>query len=171
MPRGAPTPISNPPNQNSHFISTKLSPRSPTRRRHDGSPCRSTSVMRSCSSPSHPRRTLLMPLTHDQRSVLWDSGGRPVRGLYVLSARPGTGKTTTLADYCIEVVTRWRSTPQPWQGLAVVSYTNVAKDELELKIRRLGKANILLKAPHFVGTLDAFVNQELFLPFGAPIMR
>ena len=56
-------------------------------------------------------------------------------------------------------------------ALAVVSYTNVAKDELELKIRRLGKANILLKAPHFVGTLDAFVNQELFLPFGAPIMQ
>jgi superfamily I DNA/RNA helicase len=55
--------------------------------------------------------------------------------------------------------------------MAVVSYTNVAKDELELKIRRLGQANILLKPPHFVGTLDAFVNQQLFLPYGAQTMQ
>jgi superfamily I DNA/RNA helicase len=54
--------------------------------------------------------------------------------------------------------------------MAVVSYTNVAKDELEEKIRRLGKANFLLSAPHFVGTIDAFLNQYLFLPFGAAHM-
>jgi superfamily I DNA/RNA helicase len=112
-----------------------------------------------------------MPLTRDQRSALWDIAGHPMRGLRVLSARPGTGKTTTLTDYCIDIVIRWRNTHQPWQGMAVVSYTNVAKDELEVKIRRLGQANMLLKPPHFVGTLDAFVNQQLFLPYGAQIMQ
>ena len=30
---------------------------------------------------------------------------------------------------------------------------------------------MLLKPPHFVGTLDAFVNQQLFLPHGAQIMQ
>ena len=112
-----------------------------------------------------------MALTQDQRNSLWDNSGQPVRGLRLLSARPGTGKTTTLTEYCIDVAKLWRSKYQPWQGMAIVSYTNVAKDELEFKIRHLGKANILLKSPNFVGTLDAFVNQQLFLPYGAPIMK
>jgi superfamily I DNA/RNA helicase len=113
----------------------------------------------------------MMPLTEEQRRSLWDHTGQPVRELRVLSAKPGTGKTTTLTDYCIDIVTDWRNNYQPWQGMALVSYTNVAKDELELKIRRLGKANTLLKPPHFVGTLDAFVNQHIFLPYGTPIMQ
>ena len=112
-----------------------------------------------------------MPLKQDQRGALWEKNGQPIRGHYLLSARPGTGKTTTLTEYCLDIATDWRSRYQSWQGMAVLSYTNVAKDELELQIRRLGKANTLLSSPHFVGTLDAFINQMLFLPFGAHIMQ
>jgi len=54
--------------------------------------------------------------------------------------------------------------------MAVVSYTNVAKDELEHKVRGRD-ANVLLASPHFVGTIDAFLNQYLFLPFGAKQME
>ncbi len=49
----------------------------------------------------------------------------------------------------------------------MLSYTNVAKDELQHEIRRMGKAAALLQSPHFVGTVDAFVNKYLFLPHAA----
>lgn len=111
-----------------------------------------------------------MPLSDEQRAALWDESGHPVTGRSFLSARPGTGKTTTVTDYCIDVVTDWHAHHEPWQGIAVLSYTNVAKDELETRVRRAGLAHALLRPPHFVGTLDAFINQHVFLPHGASAM-
>jgi superfamily I DNA/RNA helicase len=105
-------------------------------------------------------------LTKQQRDALWIDGS-PASGWRIVSARPGTGKTTTLTDYCLDLFARWSALHKPWQGMAVLSYTNVAKDELERKIRELGSASGLLSSPHFVGTIDSFVNQYLFLPFGA----
>ncbi|MCA1606556.1 MAG: hypothetical protein LC775_14060, partial [Acidobacteria bacterium] len=52
-------------------------------------------------------------------------------------------------------------------GMAVLSYTNVAKDELEAKICQRSVASGLLSTPHFVGTIDSFINQYVFLPFGS----
>jgi DNA helicase II / ATP-dependent DNA helicase PcrA len=111
-----------------------------------------------------------VPLTPEQRATLWNLDGTPWRGHRVVSARPGTGKTRTLTEYCIDVVGSWSTHYEPWQGMAIVSYTNVAKDELEQKIRIFGRANCLLTHPHFVGTIDSFLNQYLFLPFGAKLM-
>ena len=107
-----------------------------------------------------------MSLTSEQRSALWKIDGSPTRGWTVVSARPGTGKTTTVAEYCIDLADRWRDY-KPWQGIAVLSFTNVARRELEHRFSRRGKANQLLASPHFVGTIDAFINQFIFLPFGA----
>lgn len=113
-----------------------------------------------------------MPLTREQKAALWapEPDCTPVTSLTVVSARPGTGKTTTVTEYCIDVVEGWRHTYRPWQGMAVLSYTNVARQELVEKIRKRGTATSLLNAPHFVGTIDAFVNQHVFLPFGAAQM-
>ena len=111
-----------------------------------------------------------MPLTREQRDALWAADGIPLRDHRIVSARPGTGKTTTISEYCIDVANDWASHHASWQGMAVLSYTNVAKDEIERKIRELGRANALLSPPHFVGTIDSFVNQQLFLPFGARLM-
>lgn len=108
-----------------------------------------------------------MALSAEQRSSLWDNTGRPVDGLQFLSARPGTGKTTTVTEYCLDLAADWHVRHQPWQGIAVLSYTNVAKEEIETRIRYIGAAHVLLRNPHFVGTLDAFVNQQIFLPHGA----
>jgi DNA helicase II / ATP-dependent DNA helicase PcrA len=63
----------------------------------------------------------------------------------------------------------WRRRHEPWQGVAVLSCTNVAKDEVEAGLRRGSAACTLLQHPHFVGTL-AFVNQYLFLPHSAATM-
>ena len=111
-----------------------------------------------------------MPLIDEQRDALWSLDGSPRTKRTVVSARPGTGKTTTVTEYCIDLVERWPGTHRPWQGMAVLSYTNVAREELAERIRRRGTAGALLNAPHFVGTIDAFVNQYLFLPFGAAQM-
>jgi len=111
-----------------------------------------------------------MALSPAQRAALWD-GPTPRQGLWVLSAKPGTGKTTTVSQYCLDMAAIWRRRHEPWQGMAVLSYTNVAKDEVEAGLRRDGAAGTLLQHPHFVGTLDAFVNQYLFLPHSAATMR
>ncbi|GGQ43076.1 UvrD-helicase domain-containing protein [Couchioplanes azureus] len=111
-----------------------------------------------------------MPLNSEQRAALWDPSGVPLRGHRLLSARPGTGKTTTLTSYCIDLAGRWTQQHQPWQGIAMLSYTNVAKDELQSKIHKAGKAAALLQNPHFVGTVDAFINQYLFLPHATKCM-
>jgi superfamily I DNA/RNA helicase len=110
-----------------------------------------------------------MSLSPAQRAALWD-GSLPLRGLWSLSARPGTGKTTTVTRYCLDLATGWPQWYEPWQGMAVLSYTNVAKDEIEAGLRRGGGAITLLQLPHFAGTLDAFINQYLFLAHGAEAM-
>ena len=111
-----------------------------------------------------------MALTAEQREALWDGEGSPVRGYRIVSARAGTGKTMVLTEYCIDLVRTWALSYKPWQGMAVLSYTNVAKDELETRIQKYGHGSALLSGPHFVGTIDAFTNQYLFLPFGAAHM-
>lgn len=111
-----------------------------------------------------------MPLTTEQRAALWEDDGSPRRGHIIVSARPGTGKTSTVTEYCVSLVDSWSSAYSPWQGMAMLSYTNVAKDELEANVCRTGRGHRLLSAPNFVGTIDSFVNQYLFLPFGAAYM-
>ena len=108
-----------------------------------------------------------MLLTNEQLASLWQTDGSPVQGLRAISARPGTGKTSTVTEYCIAVMEGWNANYSPWQGMAALSYTNVARYELEKKIRRRGTANRILSPPNFIGTIDAFVNQYIFLPFGA----
>lgn len=111
-----------------------------------------------------------MALTSEQREALWNDEGSPVRGHRIVSARAGTGKTTMLTEYCIDLVRMWAVSYEPWQGMAVLSYTNVAKDELEARIQKYGHGSALLSGPHFVGTIDAFTNQYISLPFGAAHM-
>lgn len=112
-----------------------------------------------------------MPLTDEQKSSLWQDDDSPIsEELVVVSARPGTGKTTTITEYCIDIAEGWSAHHLPWQGMAVLSYTNVARRELEQKLHNRGAAYTLLGAPHLVGTIDSFVNQYIFLPFGAGLM-
>lgn len=110
-----------------------------------------------------------MELTEAQVKSLWDNE-KPVSGLHIVSARPGTGKTTTLTRYCEDVYNEWPDRYKPWQGMAILSYTNVAREELEKKIKFSGNISLLLSGANFIGTLDSFINQYLFLPFAGPYM-
>ena len=111
-----------------------------------------------------------MPLTTEQKE-LWDSDNKPRQGLHVVSARAGTGKTTLLTQYCLDIAKNWEQMGfKGWQGMAILSYTNVAKNELEVKIKNEKKGFNLLEPPNTIQTLDSFLNERVFLPYGNAAM-
>lgn len=110
-------------------------------------------------------------LTTSQKATLWDSEGKVLGNGYIkLTARPGTGKTHTLTHYCIDISKVWSDTHSPWQGMGVLSYTNVAKREIQKRITEMAIGYELLNYPHYIGTLDSFINNYIFLPFGSRLM-
>jgi len=81
-----------------------------------------------------------------------------------VQACPGSGKTTLIAAKLILLAERW---PFKRQGVCVLSHTNVAKNEI---IERIKKSNSsaalsLLSYPHFIGTIQEFVNRFMALPY------
>ncbi|MBP1843904.1 hypothetical protein J2046_002162 [Rhizobium petrolearium] len=89
-----------------------------------------------------------------------------------VQAAPGNGKTTLLAAKLALLSRSWDSRRQ---GVCVISHTNSARTEVEQQISRHPTASRLMAYPHFTGTVTAFVNQFLALPYlhglGWPIRR
>lgn len=110
-----------------------------------------------------------MKLTTEQRDSLWSSES-PRFGLQIISARAGTGKTTLITEYCISIADKWQTAFKPWQGMAMVSYTNVAKDEIKTKLRKSRGNTSLINNPHSIETIDSFLNKKLFLLHGGVYM-
>ena len=83
-----------------------------------------------------------------------------------VQACPGSGKTTLIASKLIILSKKWK---HRHQGLCVLSHTNVAKEEIigRLTKSRCKEANRLLSYPHFIGTIQEFINKFL----GAPLVR
>ena len=80
-----------------------------------------------------------------------------------VQACPGSGKTTLIAAKLILLAKKW---PLQHQGICVLSHTNVAKNEIihRLKYSKTLEAQRLLSYPHFIGTIQEFVNRFLALP-------
>lgn len=78
-----------------------------------------------------------------------------------IQACPGSGKTTLLVAKLAILANKWR-----WKdrGILVLSHTNVARQEVQERLARVG-GHKLLEYPHFVGTIQKFVNQFLALPY------
>lgn len=83
------------------------------------------------------------------------------RGKVILNACPGSGKTTIISyklhqlienDYCNSNF-----------GIVCLSFTNVAKDEINDKFSEFSKKT--LRYPHLVSTIDSFINSYITLPF------
>jgi DNA helicase II / ATP-dependent DNA helicase PcrA len=84
-------------------------------------------------------------------------------GRTILNACPGSGKTTTVAYKLKSLVKTW---PEKWKrsaGVACLSFTNVAKNEIALKYKEID--GFALSAPHTISTIDSFVNSFITLPF------
>ena len=99
----------------------------------------------------------MLELTTEQIAFLKSSGK------VVLHACPGSGKTTVVAMKLIDYLQHWT---RPHQGIAVLSFTNVASNEINRQAIKLLPKGFSVDNPHFVGTLDSFIDSFIFLRFG-----
>jgi hypothetical protein len=78
-----------------------------------------------------------------------------------LQAVPGSGKTTALLAKLI--ILEQKLPLQDGSGVLILSHTNVAVDEIRLKIQKYCPK--LFSYPNFIGTIQSFVDQFLAIPF------
>jgi DNA helicase II / ATP-dependent DNA helicase PcrA len=78
-----------------------------------------------------------------------------------VQACPGGGKTRTI----VQRVQRIAPGLPPRKGIAVLSFTNSAIEEILAKCRTLG-LDAVARHPNFVGTFDAFLRQFFITPCG-----
>lgn len=98
-----------------------------------------------------------MGITKEQQDFL-DANGK-----IVLCACPGSGKTTIVARKFLKYQEEW---DKAHSGIAVLSFTNVACDEIKNKISEEEGNACLDDYPHFIGTVDSFIDNFVFLRFG-----
>ena len=79
-----------------------------------------------------------------------------------VQAAPGNGKTTLLAAKLALLSRNWLTRER---GVCVISHTNAARTAVEDMIAGHPTAARLTAYPHFTGTVTAFINQYLALPY------
>lgn len=84
-------------------------------------------------------------------------------GTAFVTACPGAGKTRTMVERARQLLVH----PDDRRGVAFLSFTNAAVDELEARLRAFGVLPAPL-FPSFIGTFDRFLWQFLIAPFGIP---
>ena len=97
-----------------------------------------------------------MGLTDEQNNFIRS------HGKVVLSACPGSGKTSIVAEKYLALLKDWS---KGHSGIAILSFTNIACDEIKNKIIGLS-GNNPINYPHFIGTVYSFINNYIFLRFG-----
>jgi superfamily I DNA/RNA helicase len=93
-------------------------------------------------------------LSDEQRLLAdWDTGAD---GDLFAEACPGAGKTRAIVVRYLRLTVE-----EPRKGVALVSFTTAAVEEVT---GRCGDRPDALRAPHFVGTFDGFINRYLTKP-------
>jgi superfamily I DNA/RNA helicase len=101
-------------------------------------------------------------LTEKQKEVVFEKAG-----LFVVKACPGSGKTLTVAARLHRLFTEWK---HPHAGIAAMSFTNTAWREVESYLANNCGVSVPVGYPHFLGTIDSFLNRFIFLPFGHRVL-
>jgi DNA helicase II / ATP-dependent DNA helicase PcrA len=101
-------------------------------------------------------------LTPLQKEAVYKRNGR-----FVVRACPGSGKTFVVAARFANLLDSWSKSHQ---GIAVISFTNIAHEEIERYLIDDFKVKTPIPYPHFIGTIDSFLNTFVFLPFGHKIL-
>jgi len=79
-----------------------------------------------------------------------------------VQACPGSGKTTLVAAKLLILAKKWE---EPHRGICVLTHTNVARDEIVSRLHNHPSGFKLTSYPHFIGTIQEFVNRFLGLPY------
>ncbi|MFJ5493347.1 UvrD-helicase domain-containing protein [Pectobacterium carotovorum subsp. carotovorum] len=79
-----------------------------------------------------------------------------------VQACPGSGKTTMVAAKLLIIAKKWKSLHQ---GVCVLTHTNVAKKEIIERLHTSIHGRKLLASPHFIGTIQEFVNKFIAIPY------
>ena len=79
-----------------------------------------------------------------------------------VQACPGSGKTTLVGLKLLLLLENWHD---PYSGICVLTHSNVASDEIMSRVGRDVAGSKLLSYPHFIGTIQDFVNTFLALPY------
>ena len=93
--------------------------------------------------------------TKEQRAIIGHEGHAFVR------ACPGAGKTRTMVERARHMLSKTADR----RGVAFLSFTNAAVEELEARLRSFGVLPSPL-FPSFIGTFDRFLWKFLIAPFG-----
>ncbi len=102
-------------------------------------------------------------LSDKQREIIFDKSGK-----FVVRACPGSGKTYCVGARLAHLISKWEKS---YEGIAAVSFTNVAWQEIEKKYTEEIKIGSKISFPHFLGTIDSFINKFIFLPYGHLILK
>lgn len=89
-------------------------------------------------------------------------------GLFVVKACPGSGKTFAVAARLAKLLSEWK---ERHRGITTISFTNVAWQEIKKYLASDFGVKVPISYPHFLGTIDSFFNQYVFLPFGHLVMN
>ena len=103
-----------------------------------------------------------MGLTKEQMAFL------DAEGKIVLCAVPGSGKTFIVAKKLLKYLNAW---PLSHRGVAALSFTNVASDEIKRQTSELSSRFASVSYPHFIGTLDSFINKLHSPPIRIPYAK
>lgn len=96
-------------------------------------------------------------MTQEQKEVL------VTEGKVIVKACPGSGKTYTVAHKLLSYINCWKDYHR---GVAVLSFTNVASNEIYEKVGAIHGALGKLGYPHFIGTVDSFIDEFIVLRYG-----
>lgn len=79
-----------------------------------------------------------------------------------IAACPGSGKTTLLVAKLAILGKKWHNRTR---GVCVLSHTNAARREIETRLGNTAPGRHLLSYPHFIGTIQRFIDEFLALPW------
>jgi superfamily I DNA/RNA helicase len=102
-------------------------------------------------------------LSDKQREIVFHKSGK-----FVVRACPGSGKTYCVSARLARLIIDWK---KEYEGIAVLSFTNVAWQEIEKTFSKVFQAGGRITHPHFLGTIDSFINKYIFLPYGHLILK
>jgi len=102
-------------------------------------------------------------LSDKQREIVFDKSGK-----FVVRACPGSGKTFCVSARLARLILGWE---KEYEGIAAVSFTNVAWQEIEKKYSEEFQLGNGISFPHFLGTIDSFINKYIFLPYGHLVLK